>query len=58
MKAENLDLHLFISDDIFSFKIYDKRDIFFHFEFVNLPFFISDVPCSTSYGVHPICLSI
>ena len=33
-----LDLHLFISNDIVSTKIYDKRDDF-DFEIVNFPFF-------------------
>ena len=44
-----LDLHLSISNDIVSTKIYDKRDDF-DFEIVNFPFF--DVPRSTSYGVY------
>ena len=46
-----LDLHLFISSDIVSSKIYDKRDDF-DFEIVNFPFLDGDVPCSTSYGVY------
>ena len=48
--AAFLDLHLSISNDIVSTKIYDKRDDF-DFEIVNLPFLDGDVPCSTSYGV-------
>ena len=36
-KAAFLDLHLFISNDIVSIKIYDKRDNF-DFEIVNFPF--------------------
>ena len=44
-------LHLSISNDIVSTKIYDKRDDF-DFEIVNFPFLDGDVPCSTSYGVY------
>ena len=36
-EAEFLDLHLSISNDIVSTKIYDKRDDF-DFEIVNFPF--------------------
>ena len=50
-KATFLDLHLSISNDIFSTKIYDKRDDF-DFEIVTFPFLDSDVPRSTSYGVY------
>ena len=50
-KAAFLDMHLSISDDIVSTKIYDKRDDF-DFEIVNLPFLDGDVPRSTSYGVY------
>ena len=46
-----VDLHLSISNDIVSTKIYDKRDDF-DFEFVNFPFLDGDVPRSTSYGVY------
>ena len=46
-----LDLHLSISHDIVSTKIYDKRDDF-DFETVNFPFLDGDVPRSTSYGVY------
>ena len=49
-EAAFLDLHLSISNDIVSTKIYDKRDDF-DFEIVNFPFLDGDVPCSTSYGV-------
>ena len=45
-EASCLDLHLFISNDIVSNKIYDKRD---NLEF---PFLDGDVPCSTSYVVY------
>ena len=45
-----LDLHLSVSNDIVSTKIYDKRDDF-DFEIVNFSFSDGDVPCSTSYGV-------
>ena len=44
-------LHLSISNDIVSTKIYDKRDDF-DFEIVNFPFLDSYVPRSTSYGVY------
>ena len=49
-QAAFLDLHLSISNDIVSTKIYDKRDDF-HFV-VNFPFINGDVPRSTSYGVN------
>ena len=44
-KAAFLDLHLSISNDIVSTKIYDKRDDF-DFEIVNFPFLDGDVPRS------------
>ena len=45
------DLHLSISNNIVSTKIYDKRDDFdFDFFFVNFPFLDGDVPWSTCYG--------
>ena len=50
-EAAFLDLHLSISNDIVSTKIYDKRDDF-DFEVVNFPFLDGDVPRSTSYGVY------
>ena len=50
-KAAFLDLHLSISNDIVSTKIYDKRDEF-DFEIVNFPFLDGDVPHSISYGVY------
>ena len=50
-KAAFLDLHLVISNDIVSTKIYDKRDGF-DFEIVNFSFLDGDVPRSTSYGVY------
>ena len=50
-EAAFLDLHLSISNDIISTKIYDKRD-YFDFEIVNFPFLDGDVPRSTSYGVY------
>ena len=43
-----LDLHLSISNDIVSTKIYDKHDDF-DFDIVNFPFLDGDVPRSTSY---------
>ena len=50
-KVAFLDLHLSISNDIVSTKIYDKRGDF-DFEIVNFPFLDGDVPRSTSYGVY------
>ena len=50
-EAALLNLHLSISNDIVSTKIYDKRDDF-DFEIVNFPFLDVDVPRSTSYGVY------
>ena len=47
-KAAFLDLHLKISNDIVSTKLYDKRDDF-DFEIVNFPFLDGDVSRSTSY---------
>ena len=44
-------MHLTISNDIVSTKIYDKRDDF-DFRIVNFPFLDGDVPRSTSYGVY------
>ena len=44
-------MHLSISNDIVSTKIYDIRDDF-DFEIVNFPFLDGDVPHSTSYGVY------
>ena len=50
-EAAFLDLHLSISNDIVSTKLYDKRDDF-EFEIVNFPFLIGDDPRSTSDGVY------
>ena len=47
-KLHFFDLHLLISNDIVSTKIYDKRDNF-DFEIVNFPYIDGDVPRSTSY---------
>ena len=47
-EAAFLDLHLQISNDIVSTKIYYKRDNF-DFEIVNFPCLDGDVPRSTSY---------
>ena len=49
-EAAFLDLHLYISNDIVSTKIYDKRDDF-DFEIAIFPFLDCDVSRSTSYGV-------
>ena len=50
-EAAFFDLHLSISNDIVSAKIYDKRDDF-DFDIVNFPFLDGKVPRSTSYGVY------
>ena len=50
-QATFLDLHLSISNDIVSTKIYDISDNF-DFEIVNFPFLDCDVPRATSYGVY------
>ena len=50
-EAAFLYLHLSISNDIVSTKIYDKCDDF-DFEIVNFPFLDGDVSRSTSYGVY------
>ena len=50
-EAAFTDLHLSISYDLVSTKIYDKRDDF-DFEIVNFQFLDGDVPRSTSYGVY------
>ena len=50
-EAAFLDLHLSISNDIASTKIYGKRDDF-DFEIDNFPFLDGDVPRSTSYGIY------
>ena len=49
-KATFLDLHLSISYDTVSNKIYDKGDDF-NFKNVNFPFLDGDASRSTSYGV-------
>ena len=50
-EAAFLDLHLSISYDIVSTKMYDKRDDI-DFEIVNFPFLDGDVPRPSSYGVY------
>ena len=45
-------MHLSISNDIVSTKIYDKKSDDFDFEIVNFPFLDGDVPGSTSYGLY------
>ena len=50
-EAPFLDLHLSISNDFVSPKIYDKRDDF-DFDIVNFPFLDGDVLCRPSYGVY------
>ena len=54
-KAAFLDLHLSITNDIVSTKIYDKRDDF-DFEIVNFPFLDGDVPRSTSISLNSFVL--
>ena len=55
-EAPFLDLHLSISNDVVSSKIYDKRDDF-DFDMLNFPFLDGDVPPRPSYGVYIISLS-
>ena len=50
-EAAFLDLHLSISYDIVSIKIYDKRDDF-DFEIAHYSFLDGDVPRYTFYGVN------
>ena len=50
-EAALLVLHLSISNDIVSTKIYDKHDDF-DFEIVNFSFLDGDVPRATSYEVY------
>ena len=49
--TEAMFLDLSITNDIVSFKLYDKRDDF-NFEIINVPFLYGDVTCSSSYGVY------
>ena len=55
-EASFWDLHLLISNDIVSSKIYDKRD---DFEIVNFPFLDGEVPFyilwTLYFSTHPIC---
>ena len=51
IEAPLLDLHLSITNDTVSTKLFDKRDDF-DFEIVNFRFLDGDVPCSTSYRVY------
>ena len=44
-------MHLSISNNIVSTKVYDKRDDF-DFKIVNFPFLDGDIPRSTSFGVY------
>ena len=46
-----MDLHLSISNDFVSSKLYDKSDDF-DFDIVNFPFLDGDVPRRPSYGVY------
>ena len=46
-----MDLHLSISNDFVSSKIYDKRDDF-DFDIVNFPFLDGDVPVRPAYGMY------
>ena len=50
-EAPFFNLHLSISNDFVSSKIYDKRDDF-DFDIVNFPFLDGDVPRRPSYGVY------
>ena len=55
-EAAFLDLHLSISNDIVSTKIYDKRDDF-DFEIVNFPFFFM-VMFLILHPMESICLNL
>ena len=50
-EAAFLDLNLSIHNDIFSTKIFDKRDDF-NFDIVNFMFLDGDVPQHPSYGAY------
>ena len=50
-EAPFLDLHLSISNGVFSSKIYDKHNDF-DFDIVIFPFLDGDVPRRPSYGVY------
>ena len=50
-KTSSLNLHLSISIEFVSSKIYDKRDDF-NFDIVNVPLLDGDVPRSTSHGIY------
>ena len=52
-EAAFLDLHLSISNDIISTRIYDKREDF-DFEIVNFLFLDGIVPRTTSYGSNKV----
>ena len=58
IEAAFLDLHLFISNDFVSSKIYGKRNDF-DLDIVNFPFLEGDVPRTPFYGVyisqHSVC---
>ena len=51
LEADFLDLHLSITNNSVSTKIYDKRDDF-AFDIVNFPHLDGDVPHATSYGIY------
>ena len=51
VEADFLDLHLSITNNTVSTKIYDKRDDF-DFDIVNFPHLDGDVPHATSYGIY------
>ena len=53
-KVTFLDLHLSISNDIVSAKIYDEQDDF-DFEIVNFPFLDGDIPRSLYLSTHLFC---
>ena len=50
-EAPLLDLHLSVTNEFVSSKIYDKRDDF-DFDIVNFPFLDGNVPRRASYGVY------
>ena len=51
LRCSCLDLHLSITNNSVSTKIYDKRDDF-AFDIVNFPHLDGDVPRATSYGIY------
>ena len=55
-EAPFLDLHISVSNEFVSSKIYDKRDDF-DFDIVDFPFLDGDVPRRTSYASYGVYIS-